>query len=261
MPRSPIGTTGSPVSTAALKAPSRKGRNGRPDECAFRKEEERAALAEGGRCPRGVGHASGEVGALDSEVGGLLQHGADESPPIERAMVSNAAFSASVSTKPDSDRIASFAWKTMPPETQGSRARRSFIASMSRTSDSSTCSRAGAAASATGSLLTPIAPRIDKDLASAVLARSIGAERLVMLTGEPYVFPDYGTPTQKPVPTLSAREARQHLDEGQFPAGSMGPKIEAALEFLAGGGREVLITSIEGFMDALAEKTGTRITP
>ncbi len=102
---------------------------------------------------------------------------------------------------------------------------------------------------------------IDKDLASAVLARSIGAERLVMLTGEPHVFLDYGEPTQRPVPTLSAGEARRHLDGGQFPAGSMGPKIEAALEFLAGGGGEVLITSIEGFTDALDGKTGTRITP
>ena len=102
---------------------------------------------------------------------------------------------------------------------------------------------------------------IDKDLASAVLARSIEAERLVMLTGEPYVFLDYGKPTRRPVPMLSARDARRHLDEGQFPAGSMGPKIEAALEFLAGGGREVLITSIEGFIDALGGKTGTRITP
>ena len=102
---------------------------------------------------------------------------------------------------------------------------------------------------------------IDKDLASAVLGRSIGAERLVMLTGEPFVFLDYGKPTRRPVPTLSTLEARQHLDDGQFPPGSMGPKIEAALEFLAGGGQEVLITSIEGFTDALGGNTGTRVIP
>lgn len=101
---------------------------------------------------------------------------------------------------------------------------------------------------------------IDKDLASAVLARGIRAQQLVMLTGEPFVFLDYGGPTQRPLRTLAAQEARRHLQAGQFPPGSMGPKIEAALDFLTGGGAEVLITSIEGFTAALEGKTGTRIT-
>ena len=101
---------------------------------------------------------------------------------------------------------------------------------------------------------------IDKDLASALLARAVSAQRLVMLTGEPFVFLDYGKPTQLPLPRLSLEEARRHLRDGQFPPGSMGPKIEAALDFLAGGGEEALITSIEGFTDALQGKIGTRIT-
>ena len=101
---------------------------------------------------------------------------------------------------------------------------------------------------------------IDKDLASAVLARGIRAQQLVMLTGEPFVFLDYGGATQRPLRTLGAQEARRHLQAGQFPPGSMGPKIEAALDFLTGGGAEVLITSIEGFTAALEGKTGTRIT-
>ena len=101
---------------------------------------------------------------------------------------------------------------------------------------------------------------IDKDLASAVLARGIRAQQLVMLTGEPFVFLDYGRATQRPLRTLGAQEARRHLQAGQFPPGSMGPKIEAALDFLTGGGAEVLITSIEGFTAALEGKTGTRIT-
>jgi len=101
---------------------------------------------------------------------------------------------------------------------------------------------------------------IDKDLASAILARAVGAQRLVMLTGEPFVFLDYGKPSQLPLPRLSLEEARRYLREGQFPPGSMGPKIEAALDFLAGGGEEALITSIEGFTDALQGKIGTRIT-
>lgn len=101
---------------------------------------------------------------------------------------------------------------------------------------------------------------IDKDLASAVLARGIRAQQLVMLTGEPFVFLDYGGATQRPLRTLGAEEARRHLQAGQFPPGSMGPKIEAALDFLTGGGAEVLITSIDGFTAALEGKTGTRIT-
>ncbi|MBI4588109.1 MAG: carbamate kinase [Candidatus Rokubacteria bacterium] len=100
---------------------------------------------------------------------------------------------------------------------------------------------------------------IDKDLASAILARSIGAQRLVMLTGEPFVFLDYGKATQRPLVGLSVAEARRYLEAGQFPPGSMGPKIEAAVDFLAGGGEEVLITSIEAFTDALEGKAGTRI--
>ncbi len=101
---------------------------------------------------------------------------------------------------------------------------------------------------------------VDKDLASVVLARSVGAQRFVMLTGEPFVYVNYGKPTQRALPALSPREARRYLDEGQFPPGSMGPKIEAALDFLAHGGREVLITSIDGFGAATEGKTGTRIS-
>jgi carbamate kinase len=100
---------------------------------------------------------------------------------------------------------------------------------------------------------------IDKDRASAVLAHDTGAERLAMLTGEPWVFLDYRRPTQRPLPTLTPEEARRHLEAGQFPPGSMGPKIEAAIDFLAGGGREALITSIDGFSDALRNGTGTWI--
>jgi carbamate kinase len=100
---------------------------------------------------------------------------------------------------------------------------------------------------------------VDKDLASGVLARSIGARRLVMLTGEPFVFLDYGKATQRPLRALSVQEARRYLEEGQFPPGSMGPKIEAALDFLASGGREALITSIEGFTAARNGGVGTWI--
>ena len=83
---------------------------------------------------------------------------------------------------------------------------------------------------------------IDKDLTSALLARQIGADLLVIVTGEPQVFLDFGRPGQRPVDRLTAMEARRHLEAGQFPEGSMGPKIEAALDFVAHGGQRAIIT-------------------
>lgn len=102
---------------------------------------------------------------------------------------------------------------------------------------------------------------IDKDLSSAMLANQLGAESLVMLTGVDRVALDFGKPSQRPVDRMTAAEARQHHDDGQFPPGSMGPKIDAALRYLSGGGGEVVITSIEHLHDALQGSAGTRIVP
>jgi carbamate kinase len=82
-----------------------------------------------------------------------------------------------------------------------------------------------------------------------------------MLTGVDRVALDFGKPTQRAVARMTAAEARQHHAEGQFPPGSMGPKIEAALRYLDGGGSEVIITSIECLHDALEGSAGTRIVP
>ena len=101
---------------------------------------------------------------------------------------------------------------------------------------------------------------IDKDFASALLALNIEADLFVILTGVDKVAVDYGKPTQRDLDTLTVDEARRYYDEGQFPAGSMGPKIKAAIDFLQRGGKEVLITSIDRIVDAFAGKTGTRIT-
>ena len=101
---------------------------------------------------------------------------------------------------------------------------------------------------------------IDKDFASALLALNIEADLLVILTGVDKVALDYGKPSQRDLDTLTIREAQTFFDEGQFPPGSMGPKIKAAINFLERGGSEVLITSIERIVDAFAGKTGTRIT-
>jgi carbamate kinase len=102
---------------------------------------------------------------------------------------------------------------------------------------------------------------IDKDRASAVLARDIQAELLIILTGVERVSLNYGTLLQKDLEKLTAAEAKEHLSQGHFPAGSMGPKIEAAVYFLESGGQEVLITSIEKGFEAIQGKAGTRILP
>ncbi len=99
----------------------------------------------------------------------------------------------------------------------------------------------------------------DKDFASAQLATSLGAELLLITTGVDRVAVDFGTPRQRALDVLDAEEARRHLADGQFPPGSMGPKIEAALSFLESGGREVLISSPDRLADALAGNTGTRV--
>jgi carbamate kinase len=100
---------------------------------------------------------------------------------------------------------------------------------------------------------------IDKDFASMLLALNIEAGLFVILTGVDKVAGDYGKPTQRDLDRVTVSEARRYYEEGQFPAGSMGPKILAAIDFLSRGGSEVLITSIDRIVDAFAGKTGTRI--
>ena len=100
---------------------------------------------------------------------------------------------------------------------------------------------------------------IDKDFASALLARAVGADMLCITTGVDRVAVNFGRPDQRALDVVGIDEARRHLADGQFPAGSMGPKIEAALGFLEAGGDEVLITSPDHLADALDGGTGTRI--
>ncbi|MEP7207558.1 MAG: carbamate kinase [Casimicrobiaceae bacterium] len=102
---------------------------------------------------------------------------------------------------------------------------------------------------------------IDKDLTSALLAANLRADTLVMLTGVEHVCLDFGQSTERPLTRLTATEAAAHLAAGQFPPGSMGPKITAALRYLAGGGREVVITSLDRTYAALHGEAGTRIVP
>lgn len=100
---------------------------------------------------------------------------------------------------------------------------------------------------------------IDKDRASALLAHEIGAEMLIILTGTDKVALNFGKPNQRLLDRITLAEAEQYLKEGHFPSGSMGPKIEAAIDFLKRGGATVVISSIEKAAEAVFGNAGTVI--
>lgn len=103
---------------------------------------------------------------------------------------------------------------------------------------------------------------IDKDRAACLIARQLRAQALLLVTAVDRVMLDYGTPAQSGLGTITAGQAARYLAEGQFPAGSMGPKIEAALRFLDEGGELAVITSPALLAATLAgsgPQAGTRI--
>ena len=100
---------------------------------------------------------------------------------------------------------------------------------------------------------------IDKDLASACLAASLGAPLLVISTGVERVAVHYRMPDQRTLTRVGLSEIRSYLDGGEFPEGSMGPKIRAAIEFLERGGEEVVITSLACLSAAVDGEAGTHI--
>ena len=96
---------------------------------------------------------------------------------------------------------------------------------------------------------------IDKDLASALLAEQIHADRFIIVTDVPYVYLNYGTAQQKAIEVLTLDDAVNYLEEGKFGEGNMAPKIQAAVNFIEGGGKEVLITDLNG----IKNQKGTKI--
>jgi carbamate kinase len=106
---------------------------------------------------------------------------------------------------------------------------------------------------------------IDKDYAAQLLANQLGAEALVLVTGVAHVALDFGTPRQRQISEIGVDEVERHLADGQFPEGSMGPKVRAGIRFLRRGGRRVVITTPEYAASALRDwpgldgRMGTRI--
>ncbi|HEX2117927.1 MAG TPA: carbamate kinase [Acidimicrobiales bacterium] len=107
---------------------------------------------------------------------------------------------------------------------------------------------------------------IDKDYAAEQLATALAAEALVLVTGVETVLLHYGTPEQVPIQEMTVTEAEEYLEKGEFPEGSMGPKIRASTQFLRRGGEIAVVTtpnlvyaSLEGTVSGLEGVSGTRI--
>ena len=100
---------------------------------------------------------------------------------------------------------------------------------------------------------------VDKDRSAVKLGHLLKADYLLILTDVERAYLDFGKPAQKALDRITANEAEEYLNEGHFGKGSMAPKIEAAVRFVRGKGKEAIITSLDKALDALQGKTGTRI--
>lgn len=111
-----------------------------------------------------------------------------------------------------------------------------------------------------GGALTGVPAVIDKDRSSALLADNVDADQLIILTAVDYVYINYNQPDEQKLTELSQAQAQDLIDAGQFPAGSMLPKIQACLSFVKGHPeRKAIITSLAGLDQALEGKLGTVI--
>jgi len=111
-----------------------------------------------------------------------------------------------------------------------------------------------------GDHLVGVEAVVDKDRSSALLAHVVNANRMICLTGVDAVMLDFATPNARAIKKATVSEISAHLAEGQFPKGSMAPKIRSAIQFLVDGGESVLITSPERLPEALEGLAGTWIT-
>lgn len=102
---------------------------------------------------------------------------------------------------------------------------------------------------------------IDKDLTTAHMANVLGIEVMVILTAVSRVAIHFGSADQQELDTVSVSQVRRYLEEGHFPAGSMGPKIEAAIKFIEGGGKRAIIGHLNEAVPAIRGESGTHILP
>ncbi len=102
---------------------------------------------------------------------------------------------------------------------------------------------------------------IDKDYASSKLAQQLGLDEFILMTSVDKVSINFGKPDEVKLDTMTVAQAKQYFAEGQFPPGSMGPKIEAAIEFLENGGKKVIIASNDALIEAIRGEAGTSIMP
>jgi carbamate kinase len=112
-----------------------------------------------------------------------------------------------------------------------------------------------------GDILDGLDGVIDKDRASSLLATNLGADVLAISTGVSHVQVGFGTENARKLEKIKASQLRTLYEAGEFPPGSMGPKVEAALKFIDSGGEKVIITDPETLKDALEDRSGTRIFP
>jgi carbamate kinase len=113
---------------------------------------------------------------------------------------------------------------------------------------------------ADGSAYRGVEAVVDKDRTAAVLARLVGADQFVVLTEVPRVQAGYGTPAAHDLPSLTVSEARKLLAAGEFPEGSMGPKVQACADFAESGGRAVIGALTEA-LDVVFGTAGTVVVP
>jgi carbamate kinase len=116
-----------------------------------------------------------------------------------------------------------------------------------------------------GNMFDGVEAVVDKDLTASLLARRLAADVLVICTAVPQVSLDFGTDRARPIHRIQAEDMLEHYQAGQFPPGSMGPKVRACLDFVSGGGvgtrRRAIITDMHTLSQALSGQAGTVISP
>ena len=112
-----------------------------------------------------------------------------------------------------------------------------------------------------GGMVRGVDAVIDKDRASMLLAIALAADLLVFSTDADHVYLRFRQPDQRALRLVRLEEMRGYHQAGEFPPGSMGPKVEAAMNFLAAGGKKAVITSLDNLTDAVLGDAGTRIVP